>query len=1045
MAGVGGRLQKSFPAAVSVARHPWFRVACVAGLCGCLPAAGFAQNRQPSPDYLIDVWQTENGLPENTVNAIAQTPEGYLWCGTPHGLARFDGVNFKVFNAQNAPQLGTSRIRQLFVDRGGALWIALFDGELVRFKAGQFTAFALPPRESTARTIVLMTDDKAGALWLTVEDGAVFRLANGQFDLVSQRWNPKTRVVFQVHGDAAGRPWATTPLSLSRIEQDKLVPVLQGKSGQYEFLCPSRSGGWWVQSGGRVRLWRDGEWGADAGEWVPLDRRVECSLEDRRGEVWVASLGKGLFCYSTNRPPRQITMREGLGSDLVRGLFEDVEGNLWVGTRAGGLNRVRPALFKTYGRKQGLATDLVTAIAEGESGQMWIGTDGDGVDRLRDNAVEHFSREQGLTGGHVRALLLDRQKVLWVGSWPGGLFRLEGARFVPVRDFSGGDMVLASLFEDSLGRLWLGQRTLNRLVRFERGVALAVDLPNPAPALDVTVVAEDATGGIWAGTDGNGLFCWKDGQCRRFTLQDGLPSNSVRALLAEPDGALWIGTVDGGLGRLKHGRFVACTTRDGLVDDVINYIADDGRGCLWFTSFQGIFRVSKAELNEFAEGARRRIQCVAFGKSDGLPALECPGGFQPAGCRTRDGRLWFPTIKGLVVVDPAQVPTNSVAPPVLIEEVLVDGVLVAGGSGKTDAGTERPAGGRRAPSLVPNSPTSLRIRPGWHRYEFRYTGLSFMAPEQVRFRHKLEGLDENWMEAGAQRTANYNHLSPGAYRFRVTACNQAGMWNEAGALQAFSVLPYFWQTWWFLAGSVLGLVGAVAGTVFFTMRGQWKRRLQRVELQLSVEQERARIARDIHDGVGANLTEIAWLAEVAEQDAADPAEVRAQARKISGTARQTVQSFDEIVWAVLPENDTLTSLVEYLGRRADELFENTPTRCWFTAPSELPHITVPAEVRHSFYLACKEALHNVTKHSQAKEVRVRVTVQPAALHVEIEDDGCGFDAAANAALGNGLRNLRKRFTDLGGRFTLETKPGAGTKVSLTIPLKPGAQSARANP
>lgn len=970
-------------------------------------------------DYLIQAWQTENGLPENIVNGIAQTSDGYLWCGTTHGLARFDGAKFKVYNGENTPELGSARIRQLFVDRHGTLWITVFEGLLVSLKDGRFTAYSLPKRETTARTIFWMAEDNDGALWLTIEDGTVFRFINGQFTLISRDWK-YNEAMFRVYEDASGQVWVASVSLLARINNGKLDPVLIGQPGEYQFLCPSRNGGWWMENQGRVRLWRDGNFVADAGNWIRPDRLVEYCLEDRQGNVWVATLGKGIFCYSTNTAPRQFTVNEGLGSDLVRSLFEDSEGNLWAGTRTGGLNRLRPALFKTYGRKQGLSSVLVTAICEGRNGDLWVGNDGDGVDCLSSNGIKHFAEPQGLTSLAIRSVLVDDTGGLWVGSWVGGLFHYETNGFVHCLDIPGRDSAIGSLFEDSGHRIWLGQRTMNRLARLEDGVASTVSLNNFSPALDAIIITEDATDkSIWVGTDGNGLYHITGDQSRQFTRKDGLPSNTVRSLLSDRDGSLWIGTVDGGLCCLKNGRFVTCNMRNGLIDNVINYICDDGLGYFWFTSFQGIFRIDKKQLADFVAGSRSHVECLAFGQSDGMPALECPGGFQPAGCHTSDGHLWFPTIKGLVSVDPARVPAATKAPPVSIEEMLVDG---------------------ETKYLLPDAPASLAtaaplqqtIPPGRHRLEFHYTGINLTAPERVRFRYRLDGLEKDWLEAGTARTVTYPHVPPGQYQFLVMACNQSGVWSDTPTGMPIFVQPYFWQTWWFYTIATFIIVSILGGVVYSVLRFRYQRKVKGLEVQLSVARERGRIAQDIHDGVGANLTEIAWLAELAEKGAANVDIVRAHSSKISATARETVRSFEEIVWAIFPQNDSLTGLVEYLGRRVDEMFESTNIRYRFSAQHTLPAIIIPAEVRHSFYLACKEALHNVIRHSGAKNVLVQVTTKDATLEVCIEDDGCGFDLDPSSSTGNGLRNMQRRLEALGGKFDLQSRPGGGTRIRMTI-------------
>ena len=976
------------------------------------------QSTPRDQDWQIDTWRMEEGLPENIVNAIAQTPDGYLWCGTTRGLARFDGVHFKIFNGDNTPALGESRVRQLLVDRRGYLWITTSDDNLIHCEAGRFTAFNPPARQSIGRIFIRLADDESGALWLTAEDGALLRFDEGNFTVASAKWDVTGRQIFHVHADSQRRPWVASRTALARIDTEtgNLIPALAGKSAQYRVLCSSRNGGWWIHTDGRVRLWRDGQWLADAGElsW-PTSRPEPSAIEDREGNLWVGLLGDGLYRFRTGRTPQHITTQHGLGSDLVRCVYEDSQGNIWVGTRAGGLNRIRPKLFRTLARKDGLAADQITAICQGAQGELWVGTDGEGLNRIQNGVVTQFTEKHGLTGRHVRTLMLDREGQLWAGTWPGGLSKFDGERFQPVKNLSGSQFALACLYEDSNTNLWLGMRTLNELLRLTNGVAAAaINLHNVAPSLDPVAMTEDRDGNLWIGTERSGLFRWRNGESRRYDRNDGLPNNNIRSLLADNDGALWIGTLDGGLCRLKENRIVTCTTKDGLTDNVINHIADDGRGYFWFGSFGGIFRADKAALNEFTDGKRQRIECVAYGKSDGVPTLECQGGFQPAGARTSDGRLWFPTINGLVSIDPTSVTTRSYIPPVLIEELLLNNQPFI-------------QDGYYGTRQIPDIP------PGRHRLEFRYTAFDYTAPEWVRFRTRLTGLDSDWVDAGSQRQVSYGALPPGEYQFEVTACNRAGLWNETGTTLTFRVLPHFWQTWWFTTGTTILGIATIAGLIFYTARRRYKHRLARLETQLSVERERARIARDIHDGVGANLTEIGWLAEVSMHDAEKPDEVRTQARKISSTARETVQLFDEIVWAVLPQNDTLSSLIEYLGRRVDEWFENSRVRCWFNAPRELPSLPVPAEVRHSFFLACKETLHNVNKHSHATEVRVRVEVEDVTLRIIITDNGKGFHTNASAR-GNGLRNLRKRFEDLGGHLEIRSQPGQGTEVWMAIKL-----------
>jgi len=438
--------------------------------------------------------------------------------------------------------------------------------------------------------------------------------------------------------------------------------------------------------------------------------------------------------------------------------------------------------------------------------------------------------------------------------------------------------------------------------------------------------------------------------------------------------------------------------------------------------------VRKDDLIRSAAGGRR-IQCQRYGVEDGLPSLECQGGFQPSGCRSRDGRLWFPTVKGLAIVDPNHVAMNPLAPPVLTEETLADGAVAAP---QIEGGAE-----------------VIKAPPGIQRLEFHYTALSFAAPDEIRFKYRLEGLEENWVEAGNQRAASYSHVPPGKYQFHVIACNNDGVWNETGASLAVVVLPHFWQTGWFLALSVLAAVAAVATTARYAEARKMQRRLELAERERAVAHERARIARDMHDSLGASLAEIAMLSELAQNPEAQPEQVTLDNRRITTRARQLIRSLDEIVWAVNPQNDTMENFVTYTCTFAEDYLRLARIACRLDVPERLPDVSFSTDVRHNLFLVVKEAVNNIVKHAAASAVWIRVKVSPLTFAITVEDNGKGFNPpapledgppanqgpAGRAVRRNGLANMRKRIEAIGGRLELRSEPGRGACLRLEIDFK----------
>jgi signal transduction histidine kinase/ligand-binding sensor domain-containing protein len=1026
------------------------RAGWLIGLVVVMAASGAAAQ---SRDYLIDVWDTDRGLPSSLVTSVAQTHEGYLWAATQNGLVRFDGLRFVLFDPDNTPQLQHARVEHLFVDARGTLWINTYDGSIASWRDGVFhlewkgagphrfeaflavsnareTVFVLDtgavirraPASTTAWQVLrppntglvpIFAEDAAGALWIKSVDNRLWRLKDGVLREAPTTGLASTRVRC-LASDAEHRIWIGTSAELAVFDGDRFrtMTPLNGESRiDVVRLLLTRDGGQWVIANGRLRKARGRQW-----VWTdPIGKGLSgvapqwwSGVEDRLGGVWFWLEGQGLLHVRSDAAARWIRVADGLPSDRIRHVLEDREGNIWLAIDHGGLARLRDSRFKVFAA-DGLRTPAAASVAEDRDGAIWMGSLGGGLQRFRDGVLAHVPLPGRSAGGFVYSVFPAPNGRLWISAEGEDLFVYDGGA---VRHAGQNVHGIKAILVDRAGWVWIG--TKDGLARLDAHTRRTFGPGDGFQSRDVRALAEAADGAIWIGSGDGTLYRYRDDRFESFRPDRSGAGGAapIWSLLPDADGSIWIGTFRGGLLRLHDGAFTRYTADEGLPSNVICQILDDDVGRLWVGSSNGVFHVAKSALAQARGGTA--VPLVRFGRSDGLPTLECSANYQPSGWRSRDGLLWFATSKGVVSVDPHESEGGRPLPVAIVEEMRVDQGLVGAAS-------------------------PLQIASGSHRLEFQFTGLSLASPEQVRFRYRLDGLEPAWIEAGAKRSANYSYLPPGTYRFIVSSSLGDGLWSPPATSPPFTVLPALPETWWFRAAFGLLAVAAVAGTVRYSSTRRLRRRLERLEWQRAVERDRNRIAQDIHDDLGAGLTQITLLSELARRDSRH--EMEAQLAQISDTARELTQAVDEIVWAVNPRQDTLDSLVSYICQFAQEYLNVAGILCRLDVPASLPPQPLTADLRHNLFLAVKEALNNIVKHAQAREVWLRLAHEGARLMLVIEDDGCGFtedagaaEAPARASLGHGLENLASRLAAIGGRCAISSQPGCGTRVELTVSM-----------
>lgn len=1038
-------------------------LACVlAALWALYPSSAAALDPGKAlTQYRLDSWQSEKGLPQDTVQSVLQTRDGYLWVGTQEGLARFDGVRFRVWDERTTPELGSGSVTSLLEDSRGRLWIGL-SGGVARLEGGIFTSLEAGLAQGV--TAWSMCETPEGDVWVATSGAGLLRFRGEEKTALTTSDGLPSNDLRSICRDSAGDLWAgTSGKGVFRI-RDGAISVVDSSNGLsndvVRSVAPHVDGGIWVgTAGGGLQTVKDsGRVEVSRVGGLPTEQ-VSALHVDRDGTLWVGTWGSGVARVRDGRVDL-LSSKNGLSNDQVWSLGSDREGNVWIGTWVGGLNRLTDGKFLPLGVPEGLSGDNTRAVLQTRDGALWVATAGGGLNRVENGVVTVLRAADGFGTDEISSLSESADGSLLVGTYTSGAFRVSGRRATPlVREGRLLTDDVRGLLEARDGSVWIGT---SAGAQRETAGRLEPAFPGePAPPRRVIGFLEDRAGTMWIATH-EGLFAWAAGRLVRRTTADGLANDRVLTLHEDVEGILWIGTASG-LTRFAKGRLQSLTSTDSLLDDTILGIVDDGLGHLWLTTNRGLSRVHKADLDSFFAGRTRKVPFAAYGTDDGLRSRTFAGGQQPTAIRMADGRLAFPSYRGAVIVDPRSIEDSPPPPAVVVEEVIA---------------------GERTWS----GPGPFELPAGTRSLEFRYTAPSFVAPASLSFRYELEGIDPAPVEAGSRRRAFYTNLEPGTYTFRATATNHDGLSSPRPTVVVVRIPPRFVETRLFkgvllfaFGAAVFGLHrlrlatlrrGRVALESTVARRTEEIRQLN-ATLETRVQERTSELEGALremetftytvsHD-LRAPLRAIDGFAAMLLEDAADALDEEGRHRL--GVVRASSQRMGRLIDDLL----THTRIGRGPLRLADVDMEALARRAWAeiqgdgnTGPgAELRIGSLPASQGDPDLLlrVWKELLANAVKFSSkspAPVVEVAGEESGDETVYRVRDNGAGFDMAYSgklfgvfqrlhsesefAGLGVGLAIVQRIVARHGGRVEAEGAVGGGATFMFRLPRRPAGPS-----
>lgn len=957
-----------------------------------------------SPDkrltqYVHSAWTDADGLPSVSITSLLQTDAGYLWVGTNNGLARFDGLAFTVFDLRSSPPLTSGSIAALVQDDRGVLWVGTLGGGLLRQRSDRFEPVGPPD----ARIITLVTGSD-GTLWVGGYGGLTL-YRHGKWE---RHFGPAEGLVgdpvVSIHTELDGAAWVVTPTHLHRVSGAgvEVVPTTSlPANAALRDIFRLRDGTLVLRSL-EGALYRRGD--AQFERWIPSGTpdslAVRWLIEDRDSNLWLGTEHHGLIRVNA-RGTTQYSEQDGFPGGRVRTMLEDSAGNLWLGTFDKGLHRFRDGAFATWGKPEGFASDTVYSVVDDRRGNTWVAT-GDGLMQIAPRGVRRFAGAHGLASASIHALhLMPDEDALWVGSMA-GLDRFAHGRATPVLTKAQGLPVnrVTAVLQDRQGALWIGTFGGGVARYAQRGVEV-YDHANGLADDYVYALQEATDGTLWIGT-AHGVSLVRDGQ---LIVRPELVSLTGPTTTFHEDerGVMWIGTEAHGLYRHTPGMLVSLADVQGIPDDTVYCILADDQQRFWFSSYRGVFRIARSELDAAANG-QPRVDAVSYGLADGVRSREGNGGQQPSGWRGRDGRLWFATLKGAAVVDPSRIVSAEPPPPVRIESMLAEDQLI-------------------------DVRGDVRLPAGTRRLEVRYAAPDLSAPERSRFRLRLEGFDSDWQDVGSRRVAHFTNLPSGPYRLRVAARTGGGPWNSQEAVLSFAIAPYFYQEWWFRVLVVAVALVVLAFAYWF--------RLAWLEAQNAVLRERQRIAGEIHDNLAQSFSGVIHQAEAAMcRFSSDPAAAAMHMETVCELASHGAEAARRSMWELGARREGTDSLKQAITSAAHRMTQGRGVTVRHL-DSELTW-PLPRQVEHHLLCIAQAAIANAVEHSACTQIQVGLEYTPRALTLTVEDNGRGFDpsrVSASRGRGFGLENQRQRAREVGGRLRIESSAETGTRLQVAVPRR----------